>query len=396
MSSPVIFTVFGVGMGMTLATNILVSQSFGARRLDELRRAVDGSTVLIYGLGLQLTVLGEIFAPQILRAMDTPADVFAPSVSYLRVYLLSLPFSFGMFALRSMLQGTGDSRTLLRLGAMEAPRRPEDRSGRRGDSGRPRAGLRERDQRGVTAAKRPRLLHPARPAPPPRPLARRAREPDAPSFRLMAGTAPGPRGEPMQLSNSTSSQGPVSTRRRRATAALDPGRTLLISCFDAALPLGRMGLAVDGVPCAQVRSPAHLVAPWNDTDQSENASLLLSLSMRETHDVVICGHVRCAALEVLLDEERDRRAFGLLSQVPAARATIDLVHRNYGGLDRNALREVTAQENVLTQLDHLLTYPLLSQGSGPRVHAWLYDERDASLWSYSFEESQFAHQISLR
>ncbi|WP_437961719.1 MATE family efflux transporter [Sorangium sp. So ce119] len=113
VSFPVIFTIFGVGMGMTLATNILVSQSFGARRFDELRRVVDGSTALIYGLGVLLTVVGEIFTPEILRAMDTPADVFAPSVSYLRVFLLSLPFSFGMFALRSMLQGTGDSKTPL-------------------------------------------------------------------------------------------------------------------------------------------------------------------------------------------------------------------------------------------------------------------------------------------
>ncbi|KYF54856.1 MATE family efflux transporter [Sorangium cellulosum] len=113
VSFPVIFTIFGVGMGITLATNILVSQSFGARRFDELRRVVDGSTALIYGLGVLLTVLGEIFTPEILRAMDTPADVFAPAVSYLRIYLLSLPFSFGMFALRSMLQGIGDSRTPL-------------------------------------------------------------------------------------------------------------------------------------------------------------------------------------------------------------------------------------------------------------------------------------------
>ncbi|WP_437720048.1 MATE family efflux transporter [Sorangium sp. So ce861] len=113
VSFPVVFTIFGVGMGMTLATNILVSQSFGARRFDELKRVVDGSTVLIYGLGVLLTVIGEIFTPEILRAMDTPAEVLDPAVSYLRVYLLSLPFSFGMFALRSMMQGTGDSKTPL-------------------------------------------------------------------------------------------------------------------------------------------------------------------------------------------------------------------------------------------------------------------------------------------
>ncbi|AGP37928.1 MATE family efflux transporter [Sorangium cellulosum] len=113
VSFPVVFTIFGVGMGMTLATNILVSQSFGAKRFDELKRVVDGSTVLIYGLGVVLTVIGEIFTPEILRAMDTPAEVLEPAAHYLRVYLLSLPFSFGMFALRSMMQGTGDSKTPL-------------------------------------------------------------------------------------------------------------------------------------------------------------------------------------------------------------------------------------------------------------------------------------------
>ncbi|XYH92687.1 carbonic anhydrase [Sorangium sp. So ce1128] len=200
----------------------------------------------------------------------------------------------------------------------------------------------------------------------------------------------------MQRSYSSSAQGPASTRRRRAGVALDPQRTLLISCFDAALPLERMGLSARGVPCAQMRSPAHLVAPWSETTTGENAALQLSLSMRETHDVVICGHVRCTALEVLLDEARAQQAFQLLSQMPAARATIELVRRNYGRLGGDALREVMAQENVLTQLDHLLTYPLLSGGGGPRVHAWLYDERDTSLWAYASEDSQFVRQIQLR
>jgi putative MATE family efflux protein len=113
VSFPVIFTLFGIGMGMTLATNILVSQSYGAKRFDELRRVVDSSTVLILGLGLLLTLLGEVFTPHILRAMDTPEDIFDASVNYLRIVLLSLPFSFAMFALRSMLQGMGDSKTPL-------------------------------------------------------------------------------------------------------------------------------------------------------------------------------------------------------------------------------------------------------------------------------------------
>lgn len=187
----------------------------------------------------------------------------------------------------------------------------------------------------------------------------------------------------------------VPTRQRRAVRPLDPKHTLLVSCFDAVLPLELMGLSVRGVPCAEVRSPAHLVAPWNEASVDESASLMLSLSMRETHDIVICGHVACRALEAFLDEDRGWRVFQLLSQMPAARATIDLVRRNYGEVEGDALREVLAQENVLTQVDHMLTYPVVSQYRGPRVHAWLYDERDTSLWAYSFDDAQFVHQSSL-
>ncbi len=113
VSFPVIFVLYAIGMGLTLATSILVSQNYGARRMDELRQVVDSSCVLIYSLSIVLTVLGELFAPNILRAMDTPPEVFPHSVDYLRIVLLSLPFGFGLFLIRSMLQGVGDSKTPL-------------------------------------------------------------------------------------------------------------------------------------------------------------------------------------------------------------------------------------------------------------------------------------------
>jgi putative MATE family efflux protein len=113
VSFPIVFALFSVGMGLTMATGILVSHNYGARKLDELRRVVDSSTVLIYSLSIVFTVLGELFAPSVLRAMDTPPEVFDASVSYLRIMLVSLPFGFGLFLVRSMLQGVGDSKTPL-------------------------------------------------------------------------------------------------------------------------------------------------------------------------------------------------------------------------------------------------------------------------------------------
>lgn len=113
VSFPVLFVLIALGAGLTLATNILISQHFGARRYGEIRKVVDSSTVLI-GLGsIVLLVIGELLAPSIIRAMDTPLVVQKIAIDYLRIFLLSLPAGFGLFLTRNMLQGIGDSKTPL-------------------------------------------------------------------------------------------------------------------------------------------------------------------------------------------------------------------------------------------------------------------------------------------
>ncbi len=113
VSFPVLFALMALGGGLTLATNILVAQHFGAKRFEQLRRVVDSSTVLIAVVSLTLTMIGLFLSPHILKAMNTPNDVYPIATTYLRITLLSLPFGFGLFLVRSMQQGIGDSKTPL-------------------------------------------------------------------------------------------------------------------------------------------------------------------------------------------------------------------------------------------------------------------------------------------
>lgn len=111
VSFPVIFVLIALGAGLTLATSILVSQHYGARDLDAVRRVVNSSTVLLGFLSLALMVAGELLAGPILRLMGTDEKVLPMAEGYLRIYLLTLPMGFGLFLTRSMLQGIGDSIT---------------------------------------------------------------------------------------------------------------------------------------------------------------------------------------------------------------------------------------------------------------------------------------------
>ncbi|MCX7045495.1 MAG: MATE family efflux transporter [Candidatus Sumerlaeota bacterium] len=113
VSFPVIFVLVALAAGLTMATNILISQYTGSRNFDERFKVVQSSTLLIGVLGLVLFALGEIFTPHIMRAMDTPPEVLEMATQYMRIFLISLPFGFGIFLARSMLQGIGDSTTPL-------------------------------------------------------------------------------------------------------------------------------------------------------------------------------------------------------------------------------------------------------------------------------------------
>ncbi len=113
VSFPVVFVLVAVGGGLTMATGILVGQHYGARDAQQMRRVVDSSVVLMGGLSVALTLGGSVLAPHILRAMDTPAAVLPLATGYMRIFLLGIPFGFGLFLTRSMLQGIGDSATPL-------------------------------------------------------------------------------------------------------------------------------------------------------------------------------------------------------------------------------------------------------------------------------------------
>jgi putative MATE family efflux protein len=99
--------------GLTMATGILVAQYAGARNWQRLRGVVQTSTALCILISAVLLPLGELLTPTILKGMQTAPDVLPMAVSYMRIFLLTLPFNFGIYLVVSMLRGVGDSKTPL-------------------------------------------------------------------------------------------------------------------------------------------------------------------------------------------------------------------------------------------------------------------------------------------
>jgi putative MATE family efflux protein len=113
VTMPAFFFLVAICIGLTMSSTILISQYFGAKDMSGVRRVVGTSTVMLGAISICLMAVGEAVTPHLLRWMQTPPDVMGPAVVYMRIFLLSLPLGVGMALVRSMLQGTGDSRTPL-------------------------------------------------------------------------------------------------------------------------------------------------------------------------------------------------------------------------------------------------------------------------------------------
>jgi len=111
VSMPVIFVTIAVAAGLTLATNILVAQYFGAGNRERMKEAVQTSFVLVGVTSLSLLAVGLSLAPSLLRLIRVPDDIFAMAASYLHILFWTVPLGFGIFLIASMLRGIGDSKT---------------------------------------------------------------------------------------------------------------------------------------------------------------------------------------------------------------------------------------------------------------------------------------------
>ena len=99
-----------VAIGGGVGSSVLVSRAFGSRRYDELKTAVCTSLISFLVLSLLLSAFGYAFSDGIMRLLNTPEDIHADAVFYLRIYFLGLPFLFMYNILSSVFNALGRSR----------------------------------------------------------------------------------------------------------------------------------------------------------------------------------------------------------------------------------------------------------------------------------------------
>ncbi|MCD4725792.1 MAG: MATE family efflux transporter [Bacteroidales bacterium] len=112
-SFPIIFTLISFIIGIAIGSTVIISQFFGAKDYEKVRRAIDTLYIFIFFASLFVSFLGIYFSTDIFRLIGLPDDVLPQADTYLDIYLSGLVLFFGFNATSAILRGLGDSKTPL-------------------------------------------------------------------------------------------------------------------------------------------------------------------------------------------------------------------------------------------------------------------------------------------
>lgn len=112
-SFPLLFMLISFVIGIASGSTIIISQYFGAKNIQNVRRAIDTMWVFLFFASILITVLGITFSETIFELIKLPGEVIPQAKLYFNVYMGGIILFFGFSATSAILRGLGDSKTPL-------------------------------------------------------------------------------------------------------------------------------------------------------------------------------------------------------------------------------------------------------------------------------------------
>lgn len=187
--------------------------------------------------------------------------------------------------------------------------------------------------------------------------------------------------------------------RQLSRQGQDP-HTLFITCSDSRVLAELITQSQPG-DLFVVKNVGNIV-PSSATTGSTNstaAAIEFAVEVLRVHDIVVCGHSQCGAMDALLKPTPPGATMPHLEEwlrvAEPVKRVIDSVYQHLAeDSDRST---AAAQENILFALENLHTYPCvqkrLADGS-LHLHGWFFKIATAELFEYDPTAHQFAPLIT--
>ncbi|WP_375505055.1 carbonic anhydrase [uncultured Nostoc sp.] len=143
-----------------------------------------------------------------------------------------------------------------------------------------------------------------------------------------------------------------------------------------------------------IRNIGNIIPAYGTLNNSEGAGIEYAVQGFNIKVIVICGHSHCGAMKGLL------QIGSLAQQMPLVydwlkhygEATRRLVLDNYKDSPSDKLLKIAIEQNVLTQIENLETYPIIRSklhSNQLTLHAWIYEIETGEVFAYDASVSKF-------
>lgn len=99
-----------VAIGTGIGCSVVISQLFGAKKLEQMKTAISTALLSILGFSVFLSVLGLVINRGLMHLMGTPENVFEDAAEYMQIYFFGFVFLFLYNAFSAIFNALGDSK----------------------------------------------------------------------------------------------------------------------------------------------------------------------------------------------------------------------------------------------------------------------------------------------
>ncbi len=175
--------------------------------------------------------------------------------------------------------------------------------------------------------------------------------------------------------------------RRLASEGQSPD-ALVIGCADSRVVPELLTHASPG-DLFVVRNIANLVPPLAHLDASVGAAIEYAIGHLHVPHVIVCGHYGCGGVRAVMEQSPHLAEFPSLHEwLGLAKEAVHRVKHE----DEAAWWRAAVEENVVEQLSHLTSFPLVAaavEAGGLSLHGWVYDLHSLDLQVYNVETDTF-------
>jgi carbonic anhydrase len=177
--------------------------------------------------------------------------------------------------------------------------------------------------------------------------------------------------------------------------------TLFIACSDSRV-VPNLFASTEAGDLFVIRNVGNLIPPYREGDLhtgaggphfgSEAAAIQFALATLPIEEIIVCGHSECGAVGALARGQTPANTPALncwLRHGQSSLRKLEAGTRLGAHLERH---NQLSQINVLEQLEHLKTYPLVQERLASRklrLHGWYFDIKGAEVYEYEPSEERF-------